>query len=87
MINDDEGMNNALDYYREKDKYHYWGDWTDEDPYSAEEYDEANGVSEEEGWKDDYDDYDTYDDDYYDYEGGYDDYDYEEGDADEDWDY
>lgn len=82
MINDDEGMNNALDYYREKDNNEvnsYWGDWTDEDPYSnvdsAEEYDEANGVSEEEGWKDDYDDYDTYDDDYYDYDDWYYDYD------------
>lgn len=70
---------------REKDNYHYWGDWTDEDPYtnvdSAEEYDEANGVSEEEGWKDDYDDYYDYDD------CDDDDYDYEEDDSDEDWDY
>lgn len=81
MINDNEGMNNALEYYvdgdntaywkefvrrlddrlerRDEKKVNeemqsYWGDWTDEDPYtnvdSAEEYDE------EEGWKDDNDD-------------------------------
>ena len=41
MINDNEGMNNALDYYMEQDKItHYWGDWTDEDPVS-----EANPYS------------------------------------------
>lgn len=55
MINDKEGMDNA---HREKDNNSYWGDWTDEDPYSnvdsAEEMEEeANGVSEE-GWDNDY---------------------------------
>ena len=47
MIDDEEGMNNALEYYREQEKLtHYWGDWTtnevstDEDPYSAEEMEE-----------------------------------------------
>lgn len=56
MIDDDEGMNNALEY---------WGDWTDEDPYSnANEVSNVDSAEEmeEEGWKDDYDDYwDGYD--------------------------
>ena len=49
----------------------YWGDWTDEDPYdvtnvdSDEDYEEANGVSEEQ------------DDDYYDYDDEWEDFDWD----------
>lgn len=58
MINDEEGMNNALEYYRKIT--HYWGDWTDEDPYtnvdSAEELEEEQDYWEEiwRGMSDDY---------------------------------
>ena len=85
MINDNEGMDNALEYYVggdntaywkefvkrlddrlerwaekkvEEEMQSYWGDWTDEDPYTN--VDEVTNVdsAEEEGWKDDYDYYD-----------------------------
>lgn len=96
MINDNEGMDDALEYYVDGDNtaywkefvrrlddrlerwaekkvneemQSYWGDWTDEDPYtnvdSDEDYEEANGVSEEQ------------DDDYYDYDDEWEDFDWD----------
>ena len=47
MINDNEGMDNALDYYRNNGGY--WGDWTDEDFDDNEDFCD---------W-DEYDDYDV----------------------------
>lgn len=58
MIDDEEGMNNALEYYTDNESY--WGDWTDEDPYtnvdSAEEMEDEYDDDElsDDDWGDDY---------------------------------
>lgn len=63
MIDDEEGMNNALEYYTDNESY--WGDWTDEDPYtnvdevtnvdSAEEMEEEDDDElSDDDWGDDY---------------------------------
>lgn len=106
MIDDEEGMNNALNYYTngESDSYwkrfvnniddrlerwteekthdemnHYWGDWTDEDPYptnvdSDEEEDEEQNYDEWEGLISE----EQEDDDYYDYDDEWEGFDYDD---------
>lgn len=56
MVDDEEGMNNALEYYT--DNKSYWGDWTDEDPYTNVDSAEEMEEEDEYDW-DEYDDYDV----------------------------
>lgn len=85
MINDNEGMNNALEYYVDGDNTAYWKEFVRRLDDRLERWaekkvneemtnvDSAEEYDEEEGWKDDYDDYD----DYYDYDDEWEDFDWD----------
>lgn len=87
MIDDKEGMDNALEYHTNGDNEAYWNWFMDKLNNRLEKQAEKKveeGVNEVNGWKDDYDDPDTYDDSYA-YEEGWD-YDYDDEWEDFDWD-
>ena len=58
MIDDEEGMDNALDYYTNGEADSYWGDWTDEDPVEMEEEEDEDYYDYDDEWEDfDWDEY------------------------------
>ena len=94
MINDNEGMDNALEYYVDGDNTAYWKEFVRRLDDRLERWAEKKVEEEMQGWKDDYDDYETYDsnvdsDEEYEEEQDYDYddyYDYDDEWEDFDWD-
>lgn len=91
MINDNEGMDNALEYYVDGDNTAYWKEFVRRLDDRLERWAEKKVEEEMQGWKDDYETYDSnvdsdeeyeeeqdYDyDDYYDYDDEWEDFDWD----------